>query len=301
MLIIVFNGNAAVREIPDKIDTQSSPPQLYEVSKHAYRRSIKPRMRTIIREFYTLMSHFNPLHHELMQIKYHLDRAKKQTLRVSTSCEKERTENCNLILKKLYNDLSLLDKSILQAQQKLLQQISVPQIEEPRTRRRSKKYLKEKALERKALRESIQTLLTNTHFFDEIGILSYKCINEVERSLISLTPSFENIQSNALLLTTYLEQLEILWSILLVEYSFEKYRTDIRTLWTHYINPLRQMAFKHNNRKHLINNLEYLSFIINDFRMKMTKGTIKIPTKAQGLLNNMHSRWNWILRVIIHQ
>ncbi|TDJ04564.1 MAG: hypothetical protein E2O68_07995 [Deltaproteobacteria bacterium] len=231
------------------------------VSNRSFHNYIRPQIRNLVQDFYSVLKKINPLQEDTINLKILTHRFKKKWKDYLPHCKKEEcTDN--------FEDLKSLAKRI------------------------NKKTLK---LEKKisglfSKRRNIDSTIQLSDYSGKISDIWYNILNHLENPLLLKEKKQVGIYLNQALINT---------EIILISPLDDEIQKNFYFVWSNFIKKLEQEIIEKQNLKFLVTRLEELNITWNSFYMKVPRWKELISGTPKNQLKIMHRRWNSILKIIL--
>lgn len=255
-------------------------PKPAEISKSDFHRYIIPQLRSINREFFTLMQDFHPQHRFVFKLKKNVELAIEQGKMFQSKCsvsfkapniKAENSNACSKSLSQVKTNWVKIGNFLNQASLSL---------QDP-----SKGVTTEKL-------PSLQT--TQEHLFN----MHLKISNKISSIQFTFGTDLESNYEIKDVLKD-MEMFEKSYDI----YLFNSMRSDSKEMYfaayRYFVTPIKIFVLSKKNKKYLLKNIEKLNFAWNDFHMKLTKTNRPVSKGTSSLATQIHRRWNSILKIAL--
>lgn len=252
-----------------------------------FRRYVLPQLRTMIREYYILLSMFHPLEDKLIDIKETVEKIFLSWEELKSECfnikhsnnpdqQKAKNKICQQQYTAMYGHSKRMDKHLIKLQDSVLI---------------SKKTKGNRE-------ESVGNLIYLTVTMSEVMNLNYYILNAIEqsRSMMFNIHARRNIKKR---LDSTIHSARLLTDELLTS-QFGKREKDIFDFaWVSFFKRLNNNVVYPRDKEHLLRHLEELNIAWNTVSIKLTKGHTAHSRAVKLAVKVLHTRWNSILKVIL--
>ncbi|RLA63475.1 MAG: hypothetical protein DRQ89_06590 [Epsilonproteobacteria bacterium] len=215
------------------------------VSNRSFHNYIRPQVRNLVRDFYSVLKKINPLQKDIINLKNLTHRFEKHWQDFAPYCQKE---NC----KENFEDLKHLAQRINKKTLKLEQRITLL-------------YSKKK---------NIDSTLMLSKESGEITDTWHNILNYLENPLL---------YKRKKQISVYLNRAKLQIEIILTKPLNDDLQKNFYFVWANFIKKLEQEVLKKQNLNYLVTRLEELNITWNSFYMKVprwkeitSKGQLKI-------------------------
>lgn len=247
-----------------------------KVPEASFQRYIQPQLKSLVVEFFLILKKTHPFHGELLELRKHLRKQKKEWEEVRRICKiKEEPEKCEKSYKNFYTLTKDLDIILLKTQ------MNFPEFSK---------------LEFPTQKDNLLGVIS---IIKKITNENYKMIHFLEEHFITSRTVYENFyhadkQFSSIIHKNELE-LNLTYSALLPS----DYRQDFEDTFTGFILPVEEFIIDGDNFNYLVDNLEELNIVWNTFHMRIEKGNLSIAKQHISLVKIMHNRWNSVLKMLL--
>lgn len=236
------------------------------IGSGSFQGSVKPMLTGLINDFYSLVAKFPNFPTEFTPLMEETGNLLQPKLNLLAECPSVMSKKCAGSLQELQQRLSKIEAITL------------------------------KLLARQQLSESLH--------LEAIG--GMRLLNQFQLAMASLKGTIDNTSflikaelrpsQKSYPLVKKIDELRDLAGMALVEHVPYLYKEDFRHFYLDFVFPLETELPKVSNYEYMNRNVRYLNFTFNLLKMNLTKKNKKTPEGMGPLLENMHNRWNGVMR-----
>lgn len=244
-----------------------------KVSQASYLRYIKPQLKNITTEFYHIIGQQDNLSKLLIEMNQDFNKQLPQLKNYGKDCKG--SDDCTRSLRRFYKKIKDINYNFLL-------------------------YIESFSTKKHASFNKINKFGTSFINLQNnlISLENYLHFSLMQSPLLKEGQPDNEIafQEKLLKLTSDIHN-QFVFSIL--QTLPEKTKNEFETVWYFFIQEIEKFVLTNKNPKYFLRRVENLNIIWNTFSMKMTKGSIKLPSNGAKVLKIMHRRWVSILKMIL--
>ena len=243
------------------------------IAKETYFRYIKPQIKSIIQDFFTIIKKEGELQTELINIYNKILTIEKKYIVDGKSCNRPEQTLCSKYIKKIYHLTQNLDDDVF-----------------------------------KTLNHLSKFSLTNIDGEIELGVylhnissFNYKIMHIIEKAL-SLSDQYQLdvlLQQESIYQTIH--KMAVFSRMSITTTMDPAIKEDFDFILFSFISPLEAQIVPSNQPDFLIDRLEDLNMSWNSFNMKLSKGNIKVSNNVSRGIQVIHRRWVSILKILLQR
>lgn len=239
------------------------------LSTGEFNRYIKPQLRNISQDYYTLLSLLNPELKNIKSIFYKYNTIKKETMGIVEKCNHKKSVSCQDSLSRIIRDMSSILDLNNQAQN-LAQKKYINGQQMLRVYQIRSKYLED-------LFQTI-TLLKDYLSFYQVDMKQVHMISTLKSKILTSVNLF---------------------NISILQATDSRFKTKFLSYWNDFIKPVNNNVLPKSDQAHFVRKLNDFNLKWNELNIELTKKNKPIPKQVTTLLNTMHNRWKSILKVTL--
>lgn len=237
-----------------------------------FSRYVLPQLKSIEKEFFTLIQDFHPNYRYMLKIKKIIDIAKDDIQEVQKVC-KETSPNsrCNTVLGNLKSSWRKIGVN--------LDELSLLAIDTKIGDNRYKKLQLNSKLENLISKQlEIHGYIHTFALFQDTSISQKRNLKDISESINLFGKLFD---------IYFLSPLD------------SNVKDIYSNAYRHFISPLKNYVISPREKKYLLDNVEMLNFTWNAFHMRISKTNLQVSRETKKLATQVHRRWVSVLKLML--
>ena len=233
-----------------------------------FKRYVRPQLKKIKRDFFSLLNHFNPLYPHILRGREALDSLLSYRQALLEQCQKT-PNNCRDTLQQLHRELINFELLLVELEHKSLSQKLMAKI------------------------PTRSTLWMKKYFALHLEVVK---ITGSVRAALWLHSTDPTPSDHLPLLLHSLQSHSTGFLFGLLEKDHQKLFSQV---YHSFLSPIDKYVLGRNSKQYLTTNIEQLNFSWNDFHMKLAKTNRQFPQPVLSTAEQIHRRWTAVLRRMI--
>ncbi len=248
------------------------------VNRLQYLRYIRPQMRSIVSDFYSVLKLLYPQTAEVISLKQYMHKIETSVADFQDECLEGGQE------KECENKIQQISTQIVRISQF---------VDKERLRTQSSNFLLN------CPEDNQENCLNYIWQLENFSFFSLKLKYNLQSLMLTRRTDFAQDKIHLQEMQNNLNRLGIYWGIMLCSSVAEKHRIVFEDMLSTLIDPLRQISSQPQGHQVLAAKLHDLNISFNMTNKLLMKGTLKADPIAKKLLNTIHFRWNSVLKIVL--
>gem|GEM_PF-5455021 len=252
---------------------KSSGYEIAGVTQEQFGRYVNPQLKNMLTEFFYALKKNNSVQEDITQMRNQILELNLLWKKYKNICPKM-SEECDLPLIEVYQQLRKIDFSLSEIQ------------------------LKKIKLKGHKNQADVDTSLQLIADINSIAHTAYQLTHQMEELIATINTGYYYNKPHPDLFPA-LHKMLISSEFIMTSQVDLSFRKEIEFIWENFFKIVEQKMLLEGDARFFNSNYEDLNMVWNSFHMRMSKSSLPVDREIVVLFEQMHNRWNGILRTML--